>query len=73
MSAFHIKRKKSRVRMPSNPLPKRNRREALVRRIAGSIKGQLDLDKAMLMYPPYMQKAWLAELRPYLKFEPRED
>jgi hypothetical protein len=52
------------------PLPKRNKREALCRRIAANIGNEVDLQMALQTTPPYMRDAYLEELRPYLRFKP---
>lgn len=51
------------------PLPKRNKREALCRRIAFNIKNEFDLQSALQTTPPYMRESYLEELRPYLRFK----
>ncbi len=57
------------MRLPSHPLPKRNRREALLRRTAALIPDQQHLDVVLRTQKPDTQKAWLETLRPYLRFE----
>jgi len=41
-----------------------------VRRIAGKIENQQQLDAVLAQYPSYLRAAWFEELRPYLKFKP---
>lgn len=53
------------------PLPRRNRREALVKRTAALISNDGELYEALKIYPPYMRDAYLKELWPYLRFTPR--
>lgn len=53
------------------PLPKRNKREALLKRIASRIENDEELYTALQYQPPYMREAYLQELWPYLRFTPR--
>lgn len=50
------------------PLPKRNKRDALCRRIAANIGNEVDLQAALSTVAPYMRESYLEELRPYLRF-----
>lgn len=54
-----------------SPLPKRNRRHALLTRIGHAIRNDEDLYRALQFQPHYMRDAYLRELWPYLKFTPR--
>lgn len=59
-------RLKATRRAGSIPLPKRNRRDALVRRIAAAIVSIDQLQHHLTNCPPYMREAYLNELKPYL-------
>lgn len=64
---------KPKPRIAGNPLPRRNRKVNLLRRIASRIPTQAHLEAVLTQQPTDgMRREWLAELRPYLKFTPRE-
>jgi hypothetical protein len=63
---------KPRARFVANPLPRRNRKECLMRRIASRLPTQEHLDAMLAKEPPALRKDWQAALKPYLRFEPRE-
>lgn len=67
--AYLIKLRPGRITVLS-PLPKRNRREALLKRTASMIGNDQELYTALQGQPPYMREAYLKELWPYLRFTP---
>ena len=63
---------KPKLRLVGNPLPRRNRKENLLKRIAAGIPDQQQLDIVLAQQPPSIRNEWLATLRPYLRFTPLE-
>jgi hypothetical protein len=64
---------KPKHRAVGNPLPKRNRRHVMLKRIAARIPDQGALDLVLAQQPTDdVRQAWLVELKPYLAFTPRE-
>lgn len=63
---------KPKPRLAGNPLPKRNRKENLLKRTAAVITDQSILDRILAQQPKQLRVAWLEALRPYLRFEARE-
>lgn len=62
---------KPKSRLTGNPLPRRNRKDNLLKRIAARVPGQASLDIVLSQQPPPMRSEWLETLKPYLKFVPR--
>jgi hypothetical protein len=64
---------KPRPRLAGNPLPRRNRKENLMKRIASRLPDQAALNAVLAQQPTAeMRGAWLKELRPYLRFTPQD-
>jgi hypothetical protein len=63
-------RLKARKSIVSAPLPKRNREEAILRRIGAAITNQAELDAQMVKYPHYLRAQFREKLAPYLRFAP---
>jgi len=61
---------KSRPRPAAFYLPKRNKREVLLRRTAALIKTQAQLDEVLAAQPENLRANWMAVLAPYLSFSP---
>lgn len=61
--------RKFKPRIVGPPLPKRNREEALLRRIGATITSPAEFEQAILLQPVYLRSAWREKLIPYLKFK----
>jgi hypothetical protein len=67
----------NRLKKPKNKtgvqptLPRRNREEHMLRRIASELPNQQALEAALQSFPRQTHDAWISKLAPYLKFQPR--